>query len=138
MTSVNDCIILDLEKKEMSEGNSIQLRGNKEIPFPIKRVYYMYGIPEGETRGEHAHENLYQLIVAVGGCFNILLNDGQKQKKITLNSPTQGLLVVPGIWRELSEFSLGCICLVFASQTYQDNIVIRDNSQFKRFKGIKD
>lgn len=137
MTSVDDCKIVDLEIKDTLEGSSIEITGNKQIPFQINRIYYMYGIPEGETRGDHAHENLHQLIIASGGSFDILLDDGRKKKEVTLNSPEQGLLVVPGIWRNLSNFSAGVICLVYASQTYEDNIVIRDYKDFVKFKGIE-
>jgi len=137
MTSVDDCKIVDLEIKDTLEGSSIEITGNKQIPFQINRIYYMYGIPEGETRGDHAHENLHQLIIVSGGSFDILLDDGRKKKEVTLNSPEQGLLVVPGIWRNLSNFSAGVICLVYASQTYEDNIVIRDYKDFVKFKGIE-
>lgn len=137
MTSVDDCKIVDLEIVKTLEGSSIEITGNKQIPFQINRIYYMYGIPEGGTRGDHAHENLHQLIIASGGSFNIMLDDGRKKKKVTLNSPGRGLLVVPGIWRNLFNFSAGAICLVYASQTYEDNIVIRDYKDFEKFKGIK-
>ena len=97
------------------------VEGQKNIPFDVKRIYYLYDIPGGETRGGHAHKELYQLIIAAGGSFNVLLDDGLNKKIVTLNRPDYGLLVVPGIWRELFEFSSGAIGLVLVSNVYEES-----------------
>jgi len=103
----------------------------------VRRIYYLYDIPGGEDRGGHAHKELYQLIVAASGSFNVLLNDGQNKKIVTLNRPDYGVLVVPGIWRELFEFSSGAICLVLASQKYDQEDYIRQYDQFVDFRHKK-
>jgi len=104
------------------------------VPFEVKRIYYLYDIPGGEDRGGHAHKKLKQLIVAASGSFNVLLNDGLNKKVVTLNRPDYGLLVVPGIWRELMEFSSGAICLVLASEIYSERDYIRSYNEFKLLK----
>ena len=105
-----------------------------DIPFKIKRVYYLYDVPGGEERGGHAHKNLFQLIVAASGSFDVVLDDGFEKKTIQLNRPYNGLIIVPGIWRELSNFSSGSICLVLASEVYKIKDYIRDYSLFKDLK----
>ena len=104
------------------------------MPFEVKRIYYLYDIPGGEDRGGHAHKELRQLIVAASGSFNVLLDDGLNKKIVTLNRPDYGLLVVPGIWRELMEFSSGAICLVLASEVYDDTDYIREYDDFKSYR----
>jgi len=132
--SVYDCVILPLNKIHNRAGNITIVEGNKNVPFDVKRIYYLYDIPGGEDRGGHAHKVLRQLIVAASGSFNVLLDDGLNKKVVTLNRPDYGLLVVPGIWRELMEFSSGAICLVLASQTYDEADYIRKYEDFKTFK----
>ena len=119
--SVYDCVILPLGKIHNRAGNITIIEGQINIPFDVRRIYYLYDIPGGENRGGHAHKVLYQLIVAASGSFNVLLDDGQNKKVVTLNRPDFGLLVVPGIWRELFEFSSGSVCLVIASNNYDEN-----------------
>lgn len=104
------------------------------IPFDVKRVYYLYDIPGGESRGGHAHKELHQLIVAVSGSFNVMLDDGNVRRTFTLNRPYQGLLVVPGIWRTLDDFSSGSVCLVLASMLYSETDYIRKYDQFLKYK----
>ena len=133
-SSVFDCAIMPLSKIHNRAGNMTIIEGMKNIPFDINRVYYLYDIPGGASRGGHAHRELSQLIVAAGGSFDVLLDDGQNKKIITLNRPDYSLLVVPGIWRELLEFSSGAVCLVFASHQYDENDYIRDHDEFLRFK----
>jgi len=111
------------------------VEGLKNLPFEVRRTYYLYDIPGGESRGGHAHKELYQLIIAAGGSFDVLLDDGENKKVVTLNRPYFGLLVVPGIWRELLEFSSGAICLVLASHKYEESDYIREYAQFMEFKG---
>lgn len=128
--SVFDCVILPLIKIHNRAGNITIIEGQKNIPFEVKRIYYIYDIPGGVDRGGHAHKELHQLIVAASGSFNVLLDDGQNKKIVTLNRPDYGLEVMPGIWRELFEFSSGAICLVLASLKYDENDYIRSRNEF--------
>lgn len=132
--SVYDCAILPLSKIHNRAGNITIVEGQNNIPFGIKRIYYLYDIPGGEDRAGHAHRELRQLIVAASGSFNVLLDDGQNKKIVTLNRPDYGLMVVPGIWRELFEFSSGAICLVLASHKYDYNDYIHNYDQFVNFR----
>lgn len=133
-STVNDCKILHLSKIHNRAGNITIIENNLDIPFKVKRVYYLYDIPSNETRGGHAHKELYQLVIGAGGSFNINLNDGVNDKTIFLNRPDFGLLIVPGIWRDLSDFSSGSVCLVFASELYSENDYIRDYDEFITLK----
>jgi hypothetical protein len=136
--SVYDCVILPLSKIHNRAGNITIIEGQTNIPFDVQRLYYLYDIPGGENRGGHGHKVLHQLIVAASGSFNVLLDDGQNKKIVTLNRPDYGLMVVPGIWRELFEFSSGAICLVLASHKYDNNDYIRDYDQFLNFRNNRD
>lgn len=133
-SSVYDCHVLPLSKIHNPAGNITIVEGVKNIPFNIRRIYYLYDIPGGESRGGHAHKELYQLIVAASGSFEVLLDDGMNKKIVRLNRPNFGLLVVPGIWRELFEFSSGAICFVLASHKYDENDYIRGFDEFTRIK----
>ena len=133
-TTVFDCSILYLPKIQDIEGNLTSINGYKEIPFEIKRIYYLYDIPGGETRGGHAHKELNQLIIAASGSFDILIDDGLNKRTVMLNRSYVGLLVVPGIWRELLNFSSGAICLVLASEFYDEKDYIMDYKNFCNFK----
>ena len=128
--SVYDCVILPLNKIHNRAGNITIVEGNDNIPFDIKRVYYLYDIPGGESRGGHAHKELMQLVIAASGSFNVLVDDGKNKKVITLNRPDYGLLIVPGIWRELFDFSSGAICLVIASMPYIESDYFRNYSDY--------
>jgi hypothetical protein len=132
--NVYDCVILPLSKIHNRAGNITIVEGQENIPFDVRRIYYLYDIPSGEDRGGHAHKELHQLIVAASGSFNVLLDDGQNKKIVTLNRPDYGLMVVPGIWRELFEFSSGAICLVLASQKYDQDDYLRSYEQFVNFR----
>ena len=133
-SSVYDCVVLPLSKIHNRAGNITIVEGNTNVPFEIKRVYYLYDIPGGEDRGGHAHKELKQLVVAASGSFNVLLDDGTNKKSVTLNRPDFGLLITPGIWRELFEFSSGAICLVLASQNYMNEDYIRNYQEFKTLR----
>ncbi|MEA4852208.1 MAG: FdtA/QdtA family cupin domain-containing protein [Paludibacter sp.] len=135
-TTIDDCKIIELDKHHKIKGNITVIENNKTVPFDVKRIYYLYDVPGGEARGGHAHRNLYQLIVAASGSFNVVLNDGKNTKTITLNRPYQGLFIVPGIWRELDNFSSGSVCLVLASEKYDENDYIRDYNEFIIFKNV--
>jgi dTDP-4-dehydrorhamnose 3,5-epimerase-like enzyme len=132
--TVFDCSILEFDKHSHYNGNITVIENLKSIPFGIKRIYYLYDIPGGEERGGHAHKNLFQLIVAVSGSFDVVLNDGKTKRTITLNRPYHGLLIVPGLWRELNNFSSGSVCLVLASDYYNEIDYIRDYRDFLDFK----
>lgn len=135
-SSVYDCSIIELDKRHREKGNLTVIENNKEIPFAVKRVYYLYDVPGGETRGGHAHKDLHQLIIAASGSFDVVLNDARIKRTFTLNRPYQGLLIVPGIWRELENFSSGSVCLVLASQKYDESDYIRDYVEYTKYKGI--
>ncbi len=137
-TTINDCRIIDLRKISDVRGNLTPVEANDDIPFGIKRVYYLYDVPGGESRGGHAHKALFQLIIAVGGSFAVTLYDGTNKKSFVLNRPYQGLLVVPGIWRELDDFSSGSVCLVLASEKYNAEDYIRDYDEFLKMKKAND
>jgi len=133
-STVYDCNILPLSKIHNRGGNITIVEGNDNIPFMVKRIYYLYDIPGGGRRGGHAHKELYQLIVAASGSFDVLLDDGVNKKVVRLNRPDYGLLVIPGIWRELFEFSSGSVCLVLASEKYDETDYLRNFNLFKAWK----
>jgi len=131
-----DCCLRELDKHHSIQGNISIVENSKEIPFDIKRVYYLYDIPGGESRGGHAHKGLRQLIVAVSGSFDVIIDDGHVKRSITLNRPYLGLLIIPGIWRELVNFSSGAICMVLASEKYDEADYIRNYDLFLDYKGL--
>ena len=133
-SNIYECVILPLNKIHNRAGNITIVEGLKNVPFDVKRIYYLYDIPGGESRGGHAHKVLSQLIVAASGSFDILLDDGINKKIVKLNSPNFGLLVVPGIWRELFEFSSGSVCMVLASHKFDEEDYIRTYRDFKDLK----
>ena len=133
-SSVFDCSVIELAKNHIHKGNISVVENNKEIPFSIKRIYYLYDIPGGEDRGAHAHKELYQLIIAASGSFDIILDDGNVKRSVTLNRPYIGLLIIPGIWRELINFSSGAICMVLASELYDEKDYIRNYNDFINYK----
>jgi hypothetical protein len=134
--SVFDCSLIELDKHHNKKGNISIVENEIEVPFNINRVYYLYDIPGGEDRGAHAHNELQQLIIAASGSFDIVLDDGKVKRSITLNRPYIGLHIVPGIWRELINFSSGAICMVLASHKYDETDYIRDYKNFKRIKNV--
>lgn len=133
-TSVYDCHVIPLNKIHNRVGNITIVEGEENIPFSIRRIYYLYDIPGGESRGGHGHKELYQLIVAASGSFDVLLDDGTNKKIVKLNRPNYGILVVPGIWRELFEFSSGSVCLVLASCKYDENDYLRSYQDYLNYK----
>lgn len=134
-SSVYDCNIIELDKHHSdSKGNISVVENGTTIPFDIRRVYYLYDIPGGESRGGHAHKNLSQLIIAASGSFTVTLDDGIVRRSFTLNRPYQGLLVKPGVWRTLEDFSSGSVCLVFASEKYDENDYIRNYEEFIKYR----
>ncbi len=129
-SSVYDCTILELDKHHHERGNITVVEGGKTVPFPVRRVYYLYDVPGGESRGGHAHRGLYQLLVAASGSFSVTLDDGRVKRTFLLNRPYQALLIVPGIWRTLDDFSSGSVCLVLASHVYDEADYIREYNEF--------
>lgn len=132
--TVYDCSIIELSKHSHANGNITVVENNISVPFSTKRVYYLYDVPGGESRGAHAHKDLYQLIVAASGSFTVTLDDGNVKRTFILNRPYQGLMVVPGIWRNLDDFSSGAVCMVLASDVYTEDDYIREYSEFLEFK----
>ena len=136
-STIYDCTIIELDKHHSDrKGNLSVVENGVTVPFDISRVYYLYDIPGGESRGAHAHRELSQLIIAASGSFSVTLDDGNVKRTFTLNRPYQGLYVVPGIWRDLSDFSSGAICMVMASHKYDEADYIRDYEEFKEYKNV--
>ncbi|WP_428768090.1 FdtA/QdtA family cupin domain-containing protein [Treponema sp. HNW] len=130
--SVDDCKLLKLPKE--AESNLTCLNDRSILPFGVKRIYYLYGIIEKQDRGAHAHKELFQLILAASGSFKIELDDGKSKKELFLNKPSQGLLIVPGIWRNLTDFSFGSVALVLASEYYTEDDYIRNYDEFLKYR----
>ena len=128
--SVDLCKLIDLPKIAEPRGNLTFIEGGRHVPFDIQRVYYLYDVPGGAERGGHAHKDLHQLIIAMSGSFDILLDDGRQKKRMHLNRSYYGLYVCPMIWRELDNFSSGSVCLVLASNLYEESDYFRDHVQF--------
>lgn len=133
-SNIYDCTIIELSKCHREKGNITVVENNITIPFDVKRTYYLYDVPGGESRGGHAHRELQQLIIAASGSFSVTVDDGRIKRTFLLNRPYQGLLVVPGIWRTLDDFSSGSACLVLASQLYDVQDYIRDYNVFLKYK----
>lgn len=115
-------------------GNLSVVEGNL-LPFAIKRAYYLYDVPSDSSRGGHAHKELQQFLIALSGSFDVVLDDGNNRRTITLNRPNKGLLIPNGVWRELENFSAGAVCLSLVSEVYKESDYIRDYDEFKSFKG---
>lgn len=133
-SKVYDCTIIELSKHHAPQGNISVVENNRDVPFETKRVYYLYDVPGGESRGAHAHRELSQLIVAASGSFRVTLDDGNVKRSFMLNRPYQALYVKPGIWRDLDDFSSGAVCMVLASEVYQKEDYIRDYQEFLKFR----
>lgn len=133
--NVFDCTMLELDKHHSNrKGNLTVVENGKTLPFDVKRVYYLYDIPGGESRGAHAHKDLSQLIIAASGSFRVTLDDGIVKRSFILNRPYQGLYVKPGIWRDLDDFSAGAVCMVLASDIYKKEDYIRSYEEFVEFR----
>jgi hypothetical protein len=134
LTSIDDCQLITFDKIESDSGSLSVLEPYHQIPFDIKRVYYIYDIPSGSERGGHAHKTLHQVLIAISGSFDLTIFDGVNSKTIQLNRPNVGVLLVPGIWRKLSNFSSSAVCLTLASQVYNESDYIREPDIFSLFK----
>lgn len=135
-TTVFDCTLIQLPKNHQENGNITAINNSIEVPFDIERVYYLYDVPGGESRGGHAHKQLQQLIVAASGSFDLIVDDGHTRRTFHLNRPYQGVLMPAGLWRELDNFSSGSICLVMASDQYDEGDYIRDRAEFNKYKNV--
>jgi dTDP-4-dehydrorhamnose 3,5-epimerase-like enzyme len=134
-SSIYDCTIVELDKHHSDRlGNLSAVYNGETVPFDVKRCYYLYDVPGGESRGAHAHKNLSQLMIAASGSFTVTLDDGKVRRTFLLNRPYQGLYVVPGIWRTLDDFSSGAVCVVLASDVYDKEDYIRDYNEFIEYK----
>jgi dTDP-4-dehydrorhamnose 3,5-epimerase-like enzyme len=133
MTTIDDVQLNEVPKIHDTRGNLSVIEGST-IPFEIKRVYYLYDVPSGSERGGHAHIEQQEFLIALSGSFDVILDDGNSKKTVTLNMPNFGLLIPTGIWRELQNFSSGSVCLVLASAVFDEADYIRDFDHFKLFK----
>lgn len=128
--SINDCRLISLPQIRNRAGNITPIHNSIEIPFDIKRIFYLYDIPGGESRGAHAHKECHQFLLAASGSFEVMVNDGKEQKVISLNRPYLGIHIPPMIWASEINFSSGSICLVLASHLYNENDYIRDYKDY--------
>jgi len=135
MSNVFNCSVIELPKIHNRAGN-ITVLDHKDtiLPFEVKRIYYLYDVPGGESRGGHAHKALHQLIIAASGSFDVVIDDGTIKRTITLNRPNYGLYVSPGIWRDLRNFSSGSVLLVMASERYNEQDYLREYEDFLKYK----
>ncbi len=131
---INDCRIITLNKNHHANGNLTAVNNGVDLPFNIQRTFYIYDVPGGAERGGHSHYTCHEFIIAISGSFDVTIDDGIDQYTYTLNRPYQGLLVVPGIWRTLQNFSSGSVCLALASHHYDEHDYVRDYQQFLKLK----
>lgn len=127
--------LIDLPKISDPRGNLTFAEGDGHVPFPIKRAYWVYDVPAGESRGGHAHKRLKQLVIALSGSFTVTLDDGRERKTVLLNHPWQGLLIDTNTWRTLDDFSSGAVCLVLASEHFEEEDYIYDYDEFLTYVG---
>lgn len=132
-TKIKDILCIKIPKIEDRRGN-LSVIEKDSIPFKMKRVYYLYDIPSNAYRGGHAHKEQQEFLIAVSGSFNVILNDGSSQKTLLLNRPDEGLFIPNGIWRELDSFSSGAVCLVLASDEFEETDYIRNFDTFLKIK----
>ncbi len=128
-----DIKFIDLPKIADPRGNLTVAEGLSKVPFDIKRVYWVYDVPAGESRGGHAHKHLKQLLIALSGSFHVMLDNGSERRSVLLNHPWQGLLIEPNTWRTLDDFSSGAVCLVLASEHYEEEDYIYDYDEFLKY-----
>lgn len=134
-TTVDDCKMVDIRKFSDDRGYLSVVEGELDIPFAIKRIYYLYMVPEA-ARGAHAHKQLQQLMIATSGSVHVTMDDGKNKKTFVLDKPWKGLLVAPGLWRTLDNFSGGAVCMVLANEHYEIDDYIRDYDEFLKYKAL--
>ena len=136
MTSVDDCVLIDLPTRHDARGGLVFVERGAGIAFDIQRVYYLYDIPPGAERGAHGHKKLEQLFIAIAGSFDVVLDDGRGTKSVRLSDPGQGLYICPMIWRDLKNFSPGAVCMVLASARYDEGDYFREYGDFLTARGV--
>lgn len=134
--TIYDCSVIELKRIEDRRGNITPVNSELDVPFDIKRVFYLYDIPGGESRGAHAHKCCHQFLIAASGAFEVVLDDGHNKRTVTLNRSFYGLHIPPGIWAAEQGFSSGSVCLVLASEKYDETDYIRDYDEFLEWKGL--
>lgn len=134
--TVFDCTLVHLSQIGDRNGHITALTNNIDIPFAVKRIFYLYDIPGGESRGAHAHKECHQFLVAASGSFEVLLDDGKTKRQVMLNNPKTGLHILPGIWASEINFSSGAICLVLASEVYKESDYIRDYEAYLNYRMV--
>ena len=132
--NLSECRIMGLPKVDDARGNLTFIEGMDHVPFDIKRVYYLYDVPGGESRGGHAHQKLEQFIIAANGSFDVIIDDGYNSMRFHLNRSYYGLYIPRMVWREIDNFSSGSVCLVLASENFSEDDYIRDYGDFKTLK----
>ena len=132
--TIYDCAVIELPKIHFTAGSITPIVGSMYIPFEVARVFYIYDIPGGESRGAHAHIECHQLLVAASGSFDVMVDDGKNKKHISLNRPYFGLYIPPGIWAAEMNFSSGAICLTLTSHVFNEHDYLRDYQQFLTFR----
>ena len=133
--NVFDCSIVELDRHHSDrKGNLTVVENGQTLPFDVKRVYYLYDVPGGENRGAHAHKECHQFLVAASGAFEVVLDDGVNKRTVTLNRPFYGLHIPPGIWAAEQGFSSGSVCLVLASEMYDESDYIREYKDFEEYR----
>lgn len=130
-SSIDQCLVIELPRHRHTNG-SLSVVDNTDAPFAVRRVFYLYDVPAGSERGGHSHYNAQELIVAVGGCFDVVLSDGKCSRTYRLDRPYKALYVARGIWRELNNFSGGSVCMVLTSEEYSEADYVRSPEEFKR------
>ena len=131
---INDCRVITLNRNHHANGNLTAVNNGIDLPFNIERTFYIYDVPGGAERGGHSHYTCNEFIIAISGSFDVTVDDGTNQFTYTLNRPYQGLLVVPGIWRTLQNFSSGSVCLALASHHFDEDDYVREYSDFIKLK----
>jgi len=134
MNMLNEVRLIDLPKIVDDRGNLSFFENSKQIPFDVQRIYFIYDVPGGAVRGGHAYRELQEFVVAISGSFDVVVDDGLQQKKISLNRSYHGLYLPAGLWRQLENFSTNSLCLVAASTPYQEGDYIRNYDEFKKWR----
>lgn len=134
---IKDCKLVDVRRITSDSGSLAFIEGNRDVPFEVKRVYFLYDVPAGAVRGSHAHKSLSQLFIAASGSFDVHLDDGYNKASYHLNRPFYGLYVPPLLWRTLDNFSSGSVCIVMASEYYEESDYIRDYHDFRHSLAAK-
>lgn len=136
MTDINSCRIITLQNRIDERGGLVIAEAEKEIPFVIRRVFYSFNIPDRKSRGAHAHKECHQVLIAPTGCYSVLLDDGVNKKTVIMNDPLKALYVPPGVWASELEFEPTAICLVLASDNYDEADYIRDYDEYLKYRGL--